>query len=367
MMTEDVLQSKTIAFLRFPLIVGVVLIHSTFGKLMIGGEMQVDPGAYPVYESVSYFLSEILSRIAVPLFFFISGFLFFFKMESFTGSVYMGKLKKRARTILVPYLIWNLLVIGFYFCAQTFVPDLLSGRNKPVCEYGVGDWFWAFWNTSRISPAIDGQMPTDYPLWFIRDLMIVMLCSPVLYLLIKKLKQYVVLLLGVLWLAGWWVHWVGFSLDAFFFFSAGAYFGIYKKNFVELLKPRLLGLTLAYIVFACVELCFRGEAWMPYWHKAGILVGMGFAVSLCARFIGSGSWKASSFLAGSSFFIYAYHALPLTFVIKVFFKLFHPHSDVALIGAYLFCPIVIILIGLAVYGVLKHVFPRFTAVITGGR
>lgn len=69
MMTEDVLQSKTIAFLRFPLIVGVVLIHSTFGKLMIGGEMQVDPGAYPVYESVSYFLSEILSRIAVPLFF----------------------------------------------------------------------------------------------------------------------------------------------------------------------------------------------------------------------------------------------------------------------------------------------------------
>ena len=50
MMTDDVLQSKTIAFLRFPLIVGVVLIHSTFGKLMIGGEMQVETGTYPVYE-----------------------------------------------------------------------------------------------------------------------------------------------------------------------------------------------------------------------------------------------------------------------------------------------------------------------------
>ena len=77
-MTDDVLQSKTIAFLRCPLIVGVVLIHSTFGKLMIGGEMQVETGAYPVYEAISYFLSQILSRIAVRLFFFFSVFVFFF-------------------------------------------------------------------------------------------------------------------------------------------------------------------------------------------------------------------------------------------------------------------------------------------------
>lgn len=367
MMTGDVLQSKTIAFLRFPLIVGVVLIHSTFRKLMIGGEMQIEPDVYPVYEAVSYFLSEILSRIAVPLFFFISGFLFFFKTETFTRDVYLGKLKKRARTILLPYLIWNLVVIGFYFCAQTFVPDLMSGRNKLVCEYTFSDWLWAFWDTKRISPAVDGTMPTNYPLWFIRDLMVVMLCSPLLYGLIKKLKQYAVLLLGALWMMGWWFHWVGFSLDAFFFFSAGSYFGIYKKNFVNWLSPQLKLFTFLYLVFAGIELCFQGEAWISYWHKAGILIGMAFAISLCAYFIKNEKWKASSFLAGSSFFIYAYHALPLSFVIKLVFKIFHPHSDVALIGAYVLCPTIIILIGLGVYGILKHFLPRFTAVITGGR
>lgn len=367
MMTDDVLQSKTIAFLRFPLIVGVVLIHSTFGKLMVGGEMQVETGTYPVYETASYFLSQILSRIAVPLFFFFSGFLFFFKTEGFTSKVYWSKIKKRARTILLPFLIWNLVVIGFYFCAQTFVPDLMSGRNKPVCEYNWSDWLWAFWDTSRISPAIDGTMPTNYPLWFIRDLMIVILFSPLLYLLMKKLKHYFVLLLGVLWLVGWWVDWVGFSLDAFFFFSAGAYFGIYKKNFVQPMKSYLWGLTFVYLVIAGVELGFRGEPWMPYWHKAGILIGMAFAISLCARFIENESWKASPFLAGSSFFIYAYHALPLSFVIKVLFKLFHPHSDMALIGAYLLCPAITILIGLGIYALLQRFLPRFTAIITGGR
>jgi len=129
----------------------------------------------------------------------------------------------------------------------------------------------------------------------------------------------------------------------------------------------VLPLTLAYLIFAGIELCFRGEVWMPYWHKAGILIGMAFAISLCARFIENGNWKASTFLAGSSFFIYAYHALPLSFVIKVLFKLFHPHSDMALIGAYLLCPAITILIGLGIYALLKRFLPRFTAIITGGR
>ena len=133
------------------------------------------------------------------------------------------------------------------------------------------------------------------------------------------------------------------------------------------MKPYLWGLTFVYLVIAGVELGFRGEPWMPYWHKAGILIGMAFAISLCARFIENESWKASPFLAGSSFFIYAYHALPLSFVIKVLFKLFHPHSDMALIGAYLLCPAITILIGLGIYALLQRFLPRFTAIITGGR
>lgn len=48
------LQSKTIAFLRFPLIVGVVLIHSTLTDVVIGDVKMTDVADYPFFSSFSY-------------------------------------------------------------------------------------------------------------------------------------------------------------------------------------------------------------------------------------------------------------------------------------------------------------------------
>ena len=67
------LQSKVITLLRFPLSVFVVLIHSSFSSFMIGGETLVVE-TYPVYYNISYLFSDIIGWIAVPLFFFISGY-----------------------------------------------------------------------------------------------------------------------------------------------------------------------------------------------------------------------------------------------------------------------------------------------------
>lgn len=47
-MTNDELQSKTIAFLRFPLIVGVVLIHCYYKELPIGGVKVPVMDEYPI-------------------------------------------------------------------------------------------------------------------------------------------------------------------------------------------------------------------------------------------------------------------------------------------------------------------------------
>lgn len=89
------LQSQVISCLRFPLIVAVVLIHSKPGDLVFNGTPAFDQ-EFPIYESVRYFLSDIVCRIAVPAFFFISGFLFFFKADNFTISVYWSKIRKDA-------------------------------------------------------------------------------------------------------------------------------------------------------------------------------------------------------------------------------------------------------------------------------
>lgn len=367
MTNSEVLQSKTIAFLRFPLIVGVVLIHSTLDDIVINGVRMADTADFPLYGNFSYLFSQVFARIAVPLFFFISGYLFFFKTDGFSGQTYVVKLKKRARTILVPYLCWNLLIIFFRLACEQLAPGLFSGRNKPMADYSWSDWLWAFWDTSHTNPALEEQMPINYPFWFIRDLMVVMIFSPLVYLLVRRFRQYAVGALGVLWLTGWWFDVAGFSITAFFFFAAGAYFGIFKKSFVNAVRKRVLLLGAIYAVFVICELVFRQADWMDYWHNLGILAGMAFAFGLCAKFLSDGRWKASRFLADSSFFVYAYHAMPLAFIVKVCFKLLHPQTDGALLFLYLFCPAVTVIVGLGIYYGLKKYLPRFTAVITGGR
>jgi hypothetical protein len=72
-------------------------------------------------------------------------------------------------------------------------------------------------------------------------------------------------------------------------------------------------------------------------------------------------------MANASFFIFAYHRLPLVFVIKVLFNIVRPQSDAELLFLYLLCPAIVILIGLLLYSLLKRVLPTFTAIICGGR
>lgn len=368
MITNEELQSKTISFLRFPLIVGVVLIHSHFDKIIINGVDLMEDGSFPIYANLSYLFSEILSKVAVPLFFFISGFLFFHKIISFTAQTYLRKLKKRVKTILVPYLFWNLLVILFFFLAQTFLPSLMSGKNKLISDYGFSDWLWAFWNINMINPLEDpGAYPVCYQFWFIRDLMVVMLFSPLVYFLVKKFRCYVIIGLGILWLFNWWFNVVGFSITAFFFFSFGAYFSVHGKNFVREMKPLLLVVAVLYGLLIVVEICFEGEVWCGYCHKLGILIGIVLAISLSAHFLMREKWHVNTFLSESSFFIYAYHAMPLVYVIKFLFKLMQPHTDDAMLMVYVFSPVFTIFIGLTLYYLLKKFLPVTTSIITGGR
>lgn len=123
---------------------------------------------------------------------------------------------------------------------------------------------------------------------------------------------------------------------------------------------------IAYAVFVTLELCFRGAEWMLYLHKVGILCGMVFCVGICARYLVNGRRKINSFLSDSSFFIFAYHAAPLAFIVKIIFAT-PPQSEWVLMFLFLLCPAITILLGLGIYAFLKKLFPRLTAIITGGR
>ena len=163
-------ESETISYLRFPLIVLVVMIHSKFDGVVVNGVGLMHDGGFPCYSTISTLVSNIIASIAVPLFYFISGFLFFFKTAFFSFDVYCSKIKKRAKTILIPYLCWNLFVILLLLAAESVFPGLLSGKNKLVVDYTFTDWLWSFYDTSHINPTVEGAFPICYQFWFLRDL-----------------------------------------------------------------------------------------------------------------------------------------------------------------------------------------------------
>ena len=98
------LQSKVIAFMRFPLVVLLLFMHCNFTAL--GGEWASLPFASRFID----IFSQRVAPIVIPVTFFISGYLFF-KTGQFTLDIYIKKLIRRLQSLFVPYLLWNLLYL----------------------------------------------------------------------------------------------------------------------------------------------------------------------------------------------------------------------------------------------------------------
>lgn len=349
--------SKTITFLRFPLIVAVVLIHVELTGVVIDGNIMVRDGQFPIYDTVYHIITQEIARLAVPLFFFISGFLFFYRTE-FSMKAYGQKLKKRVRTLLIPYLFWNAAALMAFVLTQYFMPSLTSGTKIPIADYGLSDYLNSFW-TEPASPQF----------WFIRDLMVIVLFTPLLYYLLKFGKAYVVAALGVLWVLESQTDVQHSATFAFFFFSFGAWFSINKRNFTIYFSSIRKLLTFIYpvLIAASTLLWFFSIDDLQIVHNIGIIAGLMFVVSWSAHGINTGKIRANGFLADCSFFIYAYHYLPAFFVVKCYLKLLRPASELAMLAGYLLIPVIIICLGIVIYAILKRYLPTFTSFITGGR
>lgn len=61
-------------------------------------------------EWIKKIIDALLSDLLVPVFFFISGHLFFSNFR-WRKEFFIGKIKRRGRSLLLPYLIWNTLGI----------------------------------------------------------------------------------------------------------------------------------------------------------------------------------------------------------------------------------------------------------------
>lgn len=194
--------SDVIMLSRFPLAVLVVFIHSV-------GDINGS------YYHLRDFISHPLLSFVVPAFFIISGYLFFMNVEGRTISKwYRDKIKKRAKTLLLPYVIWNLI---------TLTLDFLKYVRHSICWINYGDT--SLWGV--INKSFFDYMPIDLPLWYIRDLIILVVISPALYYLLKKVTYLFVVVIGI-----WYFIGGNFIINpvSLLFFSLGGLLAIRNFN-----------------------------------------------------------------------------------------------------------------------------------------
>lgn len=347
----------TFSFLRFPLIVLVVLCHSYMEGVMGNAEIAC-------FARTSFVLSKIIARVAVPNFLLISGYLFFRNMESFSLRQYGDKLQRRTRSILVPYLVWNGVVILLFFVGQTIVPELFSGNNTRVCDYTLLDWAKAFWR-------VDGTMsPINPPLWFVRNLMVAVVLSPLLYWLLKNR------VVGAIFIATMLALWLSVpSIERevvwlqpkfYFFFSLGAWFALHK---VAIPKFRVgvfsVGLSLYALAIAVV---FIGRGVMDnIAYELAILIGSILVMYLAHYLVNSRGWRMPVWLGLSYFFIFVYHYVPQALLQRVALRFLKPTTNIEYFAIYFAVFAVILLLGIGLFHLLKRLFPKFTAFILGSR
>jgi surface polysaccharide O-acyltransferase-like enzyme len=346
--------SRKFTVLSFITMVLVVILHAN--NLVINlnsGNILIQKG----YNSfVQDFFTQGVSRVAVPIFFIISGYLFFINTNG-ELAVFIQKIQKRFKSLVIPYLIWSAWGILFYFLLQ-----LLPMSEK-------------FFTHGRIEDMAYGEIlktwllhPLPYQLWFLRDLMALVLLSPALYYLIKYLKAYILLLAFIPWITGHYNPIV--NSDSPFFFLLGAYLALYDKLQSLNLKSYAIYIFLVWIflVLANTILLHYGinlyDTYFSVLNKTTILVGVAAVWAIYDK-LNLRFGRLNSVL-GYSFFLYAFHEPVLTMIKKGLFYIIGRSEHVSFL-VYILSPIMTIAVSLIVGYVFKKTIPKIYSLANGGR
>lgn len=371
-------QSQSIDLLRFPLAIAVIFIHSCPAIVNIEDAPFSLLSAQGFYNLSVIILSKVLASCAVPTFFLISGFLFFHNFTKWSWDGYTRKLKGRVKTLIIPYFSWNAIV--FLSVILLRIKNIILGGQTwtKLYDYIKDEWVACFWDYSKwetlgniIGNSTYNTAPIDIPLWFLRDLIIMVLLSPVIYFYIKKCKIGGVLLLSIAYLTNIWISTPGFSIAAFFFFSLGAYFAINNINIVLFSRKRWLTfIPLSIISFIpCVWLCgVKDNSYAIILHGLYITATVFALLSVSSWIVERYKISPKPFLVNSCFFIYASHTIFILAVAGGILNLMIPGDSIIKMElCYLATPFLTAGICLALYCILTKYLKPIAVPFTGKR
>lgn len=333
--------SNKIANMSFICACMVVAIHLSYDQSLCGGLL---------FEA----LFRGFPRAAVPFFFIASGFFLFGKLaENKDEGGYLLEVKKRVRSLLLPYLLWS--VVWFVFLVILIV----------VCNYRKGDGLWATgpkgWENLQWLGLDFSSPPALGPLWYIRTLMIFVLISPVLMRIVIRIGRAFLVCLYLLTLL---YAYNGFGLElgilewtfpvySLFYFSLGGF--LQCRQSLNMHVKAKYAIAIAVVLF-CVMVIIDKRGYMGGDVIRHIFMPI-FLYGVWRR-IPQVRWHRS--IVTSAFAIYCIHP----FVIKIWACSIGPaNSMMATICEFLTA----VLVPMGVIAFLRQRFPIVTSLLLGGR
>jgi surface polysaccharide O-acyltransferase-like enzyme len=357
--------STRLTYLSFFLIIQVVFIHSyreTWGDNPYGFDR--------LNYFIQYLISQEICRSAVPLFFIISGYLFFIGYSANIKKWLFSKWKRRIQSLVIPYLLWSIIGIVAFYIMQSIPSAAQFFTHKLLVDYSLFDFFKTLlWH------------PIPYQLWFIRYLILYILITPLIFFIFQKYFGILVLSVAISLLVIFpamvhyhLIEWFSFGAVLYYlgFYLFGIFLSINNNNKIKL--DQLGSSSRTSFIFVWLILCLM-ETYLKVvddvkifgLHDLTIFMGI-YCIWLVSGDIQKYFNKMSfSVLSSYTFFIFALHEPLLTILLKCGNYIVPWQSSLLLLILYFLCPIITIMVSVTVAILLSRHLPNIYKQLTGFR
>lgn len=282
------IEKNKITFYTFIMSVLVILVHSINNNTILQNVVSVE-----------------VCQFAVPSFFILSGFLFFINANNI--YVVKNKIKKRIWTLLMPYLMWNVI----YY--------LLNVIFKNNVSFSINELYIS---------AVSHKYNPVY--WYLEQLLYITLLTPIIYLLSKNINYLigsaVFLLLLIFFNAK---HFI-INYDALLYYIFGAIISkLYNKQFISLInKKYVIPLSISFIIITLLRYSMIYFSINNYLTYSNIII----TLVVLNRLIGAififyiidylYDYNNLKYYMKNNFFLYSIHYIIVRFFIHIYTNTF---------------------------------------------
>lgn len=316
-----------------------------------------------------YFLANGLLRFRIPLLFLISGYLH----AANDQRPYLLQLKKRAVTLLIPYLLWSAIGLAITYLWQQHPMTATAVRDAAIDQLGDNRSYDAIGWKGVFTRWLFA--PVAFQLWFILALFLYDAFYPLLVRVVVRYALPWLVLTALLW-AGENSVFV-LELRGLFFFSVGIW--LQKRDFLPEKKPAWISLYVCWVVFIGFSVIktfmafeLDADSTVTYWalsvlHAVSVLAGIlavWFGLDKVVRWCCRQPWFI--WLSAFSFFIFGLHEPLVIYLTRLSFLLFNAVPGYRLL-TYCIVPTLVVALCIALGAVTRRLLPGFYRIATGGR